>query len=51
MNANDTVAQQPITILSGPVFDAAALYGFISRLRDLGATLISLHPTESEEPI
>jgi len=32
------------TALIGPVTDQAALYGAISRLRDLGVTLISVRP-------
>ncbi len=38
---------RPITVLTGPVADQAALYGVVSRLRDLGATLISLRPLET----
>lgn len=30
------------TVLIGPVLDQAAIYGLLGRLRDLGATLISL---------
>ena len=30
------------TVLSGSVADQAALYGLLGRLRDLGATLISV---------
>ena len=30
------------TVLTGSVVDQAALYGLLGRLRDLGATLISL---------
>ena len=40
--------QQPITVMTGAVVDQAALYGLISRLRDLGATLISLQPQEAD---
>jgi hypothetical protein len=36
--------QRPVTLLHGPVADSAALYGLVSRLRDLGVTLISLQP-------
>jgi hypothetical protein len=32
------------TILIGPVVDQAALYGLISKARDLGLTLISVTP-------
>ena len=31
------------TILTGSVKDRAALYGFITKLRDLGVTLISVN--------
>jgi hypothetical protein len=30
------------TTLSGPLTDQAALYGLLSRLRDLGATLLTV---------
>jgi hypothetical protein len=33
-----------ITVLSGPVADRAALFGILSRIRDLGLTLISVNP-------
>lgn len=36
----------PVTLLSGPVPDQSALYGLISRLRDIGVTLISVQPTD-----
>jgi hypothetical protein len=37
-------------LLTGPVADQAALYGAISRMRDLGLVLISVHrvPREKE---
>jgi len=31
------------TLLTGPIPDQAALYGVISRMRDLGMVLISVH--------
>jgi len=37
------------TLLSGPVTDQSALYGIISRLRDLGLQLISVCSEELEE--
>lgn len=39
-----TITQQPdgVTALVGPVVDQAALYGLLSRLRDLGVPLISV---------
>ncbi len=40
-----TLTQLPegITALTGPVIDQAALHGVLSRIRDLGAELISVH--------
>jgi hypothetical protein len=35
---------QPITEICGPISDTAELYGLVSRLRDIGADLISLYP-------
>lgn len=35
-------SQRPVTVLRGPLADQAALYGLLTRLRDMGATLISL---------
>ena len=32
------------TLLTGEICDQAALYGFFSRCRDLGLTLISVNP-------
>jgi hypothetical protein len=32
------------TILSGPIRDQSALQGLLIRIRDLGLTLISVHP-------
>jgi hypothetical protein len=37
-----THTQQNETILTGSIPDQAALYGLISKLRDLGVTLISV---------
>jgi hypothetical protein len=39
------------TILTGLVLDEAALYGIISRLRDLGLQLTSLSSEEIEEEV
>ena len=33
-----------VTVLSGPVADRAALFGILSRIRDLGLALISVNP-------
>jgi hypothetical protein len=37
------------TLLTGPIVDQAALYGAISRMRDLGLVLISVHRVPSEK--
>ncbi len=37
------------TTLCGPVIDQAALHGLLSRLFDLGLTLISVNPGEAQE--
>lgn len=37
------------TVISGPMRDQAALYGLISRIRDLGLTLISVKRLEQKE--
>jgi hypothetical protein len=34
--------ESPVTVFTGPVADQAALYGLISRMRDLGLPLISV---------
>lgn len=41
---NLTVSQEDdgTTTLTGPLINQAALYGLLSRLRDLGATLLSV---------
>ena len=39
-----TAAGDAITVLSGPLADRAALFGVLSRIRDLGLTLISVNP-------
>ena len=36
------------TVLTGSVVDQAALYGLLTRLRDLGLTLLSVSSSESE---
>lgn len=36
-------------LLTGPIADQAALYGAISRLRDLGLVLISVHRLPGKE--
>ncbi len=41
-----THTDQGETVLTGPVVDQAALYGLLSRLRDLGLPLVSVNPSE-----
>jgi hypothetical protein len=38
----DETTSPSLTYLQGPVIDQAELYGLISRIRDLGLTLITL---------
>jgi len=38
------------TTLRGPVADQAGLHGLLSKVRDLGAPLISLTPVETTRP-
>ena len=44
-----THTDQGETILTGPVADQAALYGLLSRLRDLGLPLVSVNPVEMSD--
>lgn len=37
---------RPVTTLTGPVIDQAALYGILWKLRDLNLKLISVAPTK-----
>ena len=39
---------QDESVLAGPILDQAALYGLMSKLRDLGLSLLSLHCVELE---
>jgi hypothetical protein len=45
----DEETTPPQTIIHGYILDQAALYGLISRVRDLGLTLISVKRLNSEE--
>ena len=38
------------TVLTGEVVDQAALYGLLSKVRDLQVTLISVSPLEADVP-
>ena len=40
----------PITTLTGPVADQAALHGILNKIRDLNVKLISVNQIESEKP-
>jgi hypothetical protein len=41
-----TYSEHDETIITGEVSDQAALYGLITKLRDLGLTLVSVIPKE-----
>ncbi len=41
-----THTAQDDTVLAGPIPDQAALYGLVSKLRDLGLALSSVHCVE-----
>jgi hypothetical protein len=41
--------EQDGTILSGTVVDQAALYGLLTKLRNLGLSLVSVNSVEGEE--
>jgi hypothetical protein len=43
-----TPDQQPVTVMTGPIPDQSALYGILSRLRNMGAALISFQPVEAD---
>ena len=50
MNVTVDESSSPVqTIISGPMRDQAALYGLISRIRDLGLTLLSVNRVEEKE--
>ena len=38
------------TTLTGPIVDQAELFGLLARLRDLGATLLSVEPVHPAPP-
>lgn len=37
------------TLLAGPVVDQAALHGLLKRVRDTGASLLSVNPVDSHK--
>ena len=45
----DDQHHHPLTSLTGPVPDRAALYGILNRIRDLNLKLISVNYLEQEE--
>jgi hypothetical protein len=45
----DETTSLPQTIIQGVIRDQAALYGLISRIRDLGLTLLSVQRLEDKE--
>jgi hypothetical protein len=45
----DETTSPPQTLIHGVMRDQAALYGLISRIRDLGLTLLSVNNIENEE--
>ena len=49
--ADLSIIPQPngCSLFTGPIADQAALYGVISRLRDLGLVLISVHRISREQ--
>jgi hypothetical protein len=47
----DQTTSPPQTVVSGPMRDQAALYGLISRIRDLGLTLLSVKRLEPKEDL
>lgn len=38
------------SVMTGPVTDQAALHGLLTKIRDLGLPLISIHQQPQEEP-
>lgn len=48
-NMTVAVEEDGITVLRGPITDQAALYGILSRLRDLAVPLLSVSRVETEE--
>jgi len=49
--ANMKIIPQPNgeCLVTGPIADQAALYGVVSRMRDLGLVLISVHRISDDE--
>ncbi len=45
-----THTEQDETVLAGPILDQAALYGLMSKLRDLGLALLSVNCVMQDLP-
>jgi hypothetical protein len=45
-----TLEEDGDTLLTGPVIDQAALYGFLKKVRDLGLPLVSVSPVGPGRP-
>ena len=45
----DEATSPPQTVVKGPMRDQAALYGLISRIRDLGLTLLAVNQIDRKE--
>jgi hypothetical protein len=43
-------AENDETLMSGPIVDQAALYGLVSKLRDIGLPLLSIRLVENGDP-
>jgi len=46
-----TLAEDGDTLLTGPVIDQAALHGLLKKVRDLGLSLVSVCPVETDPPV
>lgn len=44
-----TQEEDGTTLLAGPVVDQAALYGLLRRVRDTGASLLSVNPVDADK--
>ena len=50
MTYEGTGDQAPVTVLTGPVGDQAALRGILTRIWDLNLTVISVHQVKTDAP-
>jgi hypothetical protein len=44
-----TLQEDGITLLTGPVFDQAALHGLLKKVRDLGMPLVSVYRVQLDQ--